>query len=128
MKRSVECLFKLGDKVLCKSFIKPSGFSFEQSEDGDKCVLTNSKTGYVGPEIDEFEVCDRYERVEKRFEGVFVGVTTLNTKLTAEYHDDPYCAPGFHCYTGSPKQFAVVYYANNKKRYVPIEDIEKISG
>ena len=126
--KMIDCPFWLGDKVLCRSFIQPSGFSFE-IEDGDKCVLINSKTGYIAPEeVDEYAECARFERVEKVFTGVFVGVTTKNTKLTAEYHDDEYCAPSFHCYTEAPKQFAVVYYANNKKRYVPLNDIEKVSG
>lgn len=58
--------------------------------------------------------------------GVFVGVTWLCTELFCEWNDPPYGRSGFQCSSINPKPFAIVYYAENKKRLVPMDSIEKV--
>ena len=60
------------------------------------------------------------------FTGVFVGVTWLCTELFCEWNDPPYERSGFQCSSINPKPFAIVYYAENKKRLVPMDSIEKV--
>lgn len=38
----------------------------------------------------------------------------------------PYGRSGFQCSSTNPKPFAIVYYAENKKRLVPMDSIEKV--
>ena len=37
-----------------------------------------------------------------------------------------YGRSGFQCSSINPKPFAIVYYAENKKRLVPMDGIEKV--
>ena len=38
----------------------------------------------------------------------------------------PYGRSGFQCSSINPKPFAIVYYAENKKRLVPMDSIKKV--
>lgn len=76
---------------------------------------------------------DRRLRVREKFvtktalfTGVFVGVTWLCTELFCEWNEPPYGRSGFQCSSINPKPFAIVYYAENKKRLVPMDGIEKV--
>ena len=66
------------------------------------------------------------KKIEKCFKGIYVGTTSLCTKIFCSYDtwlDRDY----FRFGKTAPKQFAVVYYADNKKRLVPIDDLEIIN-
>ena len=70
--------------------------------------------------------CEKFVTKTALFTGVFVGVTWLCTELFCEWNDPPYGRSGFQCSSINPKPFAIVYYAENKKRLVPMDSIEKV--
>ena len=76
--------------------------------------------------MDGFESCEKYETKAASFTGIFVGVTTLCTELFCEWNENPYGRSGYQCSSLTPKPFAIVYYAENKKRLVPMDSIEKV--
>lgn len=53
-------------------------------------------------------------------------MTWLCTELFCEWNDPPYGRSGFQCSSINPKPFVIVYYAENKKRLVPMDSIEKV--
>lgn len=70
-----------------------------------------------------------YQKTEKPFRGIVVGVISLLIKayLVAEYQEDPYSGRGFTQISREPEEMAtvaIVYYGNNRKRFVSIEDLE----
>lgn len=68
------------------------------------------------------------ERVEEEFTGVVVGVTEINVKgqIGTDWECDGCGIEYGHCYKliTDRQKVAVVYYRNNAKRYVPLEDLE----
>ena len=86
--------------------------------------LGNGQT--EGKEVDGFESCEKFVTKTALFTGVFVGVTTLCTELFCEWNENPYGRSGYQCSSVNPKPFAIVYYAENKKRLVPMESIKKV--
>lgn len=125
-----------GQKVECSAYIKKSGnnyhienegFPFGNPADYPRCIYWE-KGSSEGIEVEDYHECDRFVVVEKPFTGVFVGTTALNTKIIAELHsNDPYCADHYETRSGSPKRFAIVYYASGKKRFVPLEAIKSLN-
>ena len=92
------------------------------------CRLWNKATHKYSEEIDDYMETNRFEKIEGNFEGIYVGLTSLCTKIFASadynYHfQEDFFRFGKTC----PEKFAVVYYANNKKRLVPIDDLEIIN-
>lgn len=73
-----------------------------------------------------YESCKKFVTKTALFTGVFVGVTWLCTELFCEWNEPPYGRSGFQCSSINPKPFAIVYYAENKKRLVPMDGIEKV--
>lgn len=72
------------------------------------------------------------ERIEEEFTGVVVGVTEVNVKgeIGTDWECDG-CGREFgHCYKliTDRQKVAVVYFKNNVKRYVPLEDLEIIEA
>lgn len=70
-----------------------------------------------------------YERTEAEFDGVLVGYMRLNVKslIGTDWYEDEHRSYGY-CFkkvTEKPK-VGVVYYRNNSKRYVLVEDLEEI--
>ena len=65
----------------------------------------------------------RYDlkKPSRPFRGVCVGVANKNTTIHEVLDDDV-----LNKWTVNNKQFAIVYYANNKKRLVPLENIIQI--
>lgn len=53
-------------------------------------------------------------------------MTVLCTELFCDWNDHPYGGSGYQCSSMTPKPFAIVYYAENKKRLVPMDSIEKV--
>ena len=70
-----------------------------------------------------------YERTEAEFDGVLVGYMRLNVKslIGTDWYEDEHRSYGY-CFkkvTEKPK-VGVVYFRNNSKRYVLVEDLEEI--
>ena len=119
---------KLGDIVICSEYIKPSGNHYEilrgkKTRSGAPVCLYREKGASEenGVEVDDCHGCERYKTIGKTFTGIYVGTTSLCTRLYAEYWDDEYGNSGFRTHCEEPHKFAIVYYADNKKRLVPIE-------
>ena len=112
--------YKLGDKVSCRGYIKHSGNFFAITD--DSCAKCNH---YVNSYIDLYDYieqeCERYAYIDNPFEGIYVGTTTLNTRICVMWEDGQYGKSGWQTNTDYPRDFAVVYYQDNKKHYVPIE-------
>lgn len=133
---------ELFDKCRCKGFYK-------QAHDGiwvhlDQTTLTacamnsnlanKDNDGTMEEDIDCVEKT-YYEHVQLNFSGVIVGFKDLVVKgyLDVEYQDAVDVGVGtipekFYV-VKRPKEIvkcAIIYYANNMKHYVPIEDIEPI--
>lgn len=128
----------LFDKVRCKGF-------FKKVHDGKFLVLDDerliaevctSKNGFDVEEIECGEETEKtyYEYVKKPIsKGVIVGFVDLVVSgwIGCEWQDSVDVGIGvipekFYA-TKRPKEIAkcaVVYYANNKKHYVPLEDLE----
>lgn len=72
------------------------------------------------------------ERVEEEFTGVVVGITEVNVKgqIGTDWECDEYGREYGHCYKliTDRQKVAVVYFKNNAKRYVPLEDLEIIEA
>ncbi|MEG0365533.1 MAG: hypothetical protein RR585_01765, partial [Coprobacillus sp.] len=68
-----------------------------------------------------------YERKDKSFTGFLVGYKdiVINGIVGVDYNDNPYCECDY-IYKQPLKvcKCAIIYFANNRKRYVPLEDIE----
>ena len=118
---------KLGDKVRCSAYIKKSGFYYDTGIALDRHYCCCVTAPDVDPEeVEDYHSCERFKMVEKEFTGVYVGTTTINTRLAAEYYDDTY-RTGYRTFTEEPKKFCVVYFKENQKRIVPIDRIEVVS-
>ncbi len=121
---------KLGDWVRCTGYIKRSGNHFEvldgkDTESGFPSCVYWSAGATEGTDVEDYHICDRFVVKKATFSGVYVGTTTMCVKLNAEYEDGPYAAPHFRTYSDTPEKFAVVYYADNKRRLVPLDMIEE---
>lgn len=131
---------KLFDKVKCKGFyskVYDGTYIFLDKENLKAAHMNSNATEtncIVEEEVDRVEKT-YYKYVSKNFSGLIVGFKDLIVKgyLDVIYHDAVDVGIGV-----LPEQFfvdktakdivkcAVVYYANNKKHYVPLEDIKKV--
>ena len=116
----------LGDMVVCSAYIRPSGWHFEIYDQPEQSAYLIGNGQTEGKEVDGFESCEKFVMKTALFTGVFVGVTTLCTELFCEWNENPYGRSGYQCSSVNPKPFAIVYYAENKKRLVPMESIKKV--
>lgn len=119
----------LGDMVVCDAYARPTNcyFNIYKDEDGEHAVLVKNGENSA-EEVNGYESREKFETIETLFTGVFVGTTVLNTELLCEWDDAPYGGlSGFNCTSVNPKKFAVVYYALNRKRLVPIDHVRKVS-
>ena len=114
--------FELGQKVICSAYVKKTKNHYETSEDRDDCDFWADGSD-EGVAVEDFHICDKFVRVPKPFKGVYVGTTVLTTKILAEYDEPPYGRPGFYFSSEEPRPFVVVYYADNRKRLVPMDAI-----
>ena len=118
---------KLGDRVKCDGYIKKTGCNFIFSEDRTECCLWE-KNKSEAVQVEGCQSVEKFRIINTTFYGVYVGTTSLCTVLTAEYGATRYgfeLNEGFFAYSKKPRKFAVVYYANNKKRLVPLDMIEE---
>ena len=69
------------------------------------------------------------ERTEEEFEGVIVGYTRIKAtgRIGTDWSDNPYEQEHGYCFKWIEEypKVAVVYFKNNCKRYVPIDDLEE---
>ena len=127
---------KVGDRVHCTAYAEriKGGISimdFSPFDDifGDgvskkEVVYFDSEKNEIASiPYDEFTyvTTNKFRTVKKEFDGIYVGITRLATKLSAEYGEDIYGNEYVRFESERVKPFAVVYYANNRKRLVPIE-------
>ena len=136
---------KIGDKVHCTKYVERNHqsidivepFDFDSFDElfGDipndmprvecKSVVyyDTEKKEKVAIPWSEFTdaTIDKFKTIEKEFDGIYVGTTRLTTKLTATYETPPYGNDYIRFEGECVKKFAVVYYANNRKRLVPID-------
>lgn len=120
----------IGTKVRCKSYIKKSGCHFvvynkdvtESGEEEIEAVIGTEPLDNITEELvtNYISSVPLYNTVEKEFTGVYVGTTFKATTLVAEYMDDTY-HQWWQFRRENGKQFAVVYYANNRKRLVDLK-------
>lgn len=119
----MEVKFELGQRVICSAYAKKTGNHYETDE-GRDAYCTYWETGVSeGVLVEDFHSCDKFMAVPTPFKGVYVGTTILCTKIVAEWEEPPYGKEGFRFRSEEPKPFAVVYYADNKKRLVPMDAI-----
>lgn len=126
-------MLALGDKVRCEAYIKPSGNRYiiaseRETEFGVASCYYWENGASESVEVEDCHSCNRYRIIEKAFSGVYVGTTTLCTRINAEGWDDSYGNSGFRTHCDEPKKFAIVYYADNKKRLVPIDKIKEATN
>lgn len=120
---------KLGDKVACSQYVKNAGNHYEviKAEDTPNNIEAAfywEKGASESVEVDDFHSCQLFETVDKCFMGIFVGTTTLCTALECTYEEPTYSKDGFRFRKFNPQKFAIVYYANNRKRLVPLNSIK----
>ena len=110
--------------MTCSAYIKKTGNFYEIDKEQAYCLFHENGASESEPVEDE-HWCERFRTIEKQFTGVFVGTTNLNTRLCADWDNHPYTGKLFvNTYTEEIKTFAVVYYADNAKRLVPIDRLE----
>lgn len=130
---------KLFEKVNCTGFYKPfkDGKWLQLNEEDH--TADSMDMNIVGPENDgtvekDVEYIEKtyYKHVDKKFSGVIVGYkdVVIVGYLEAVYQEEIDVGVGVipekFCVYKNPKETvkcAVVYYANNMKHYVPLEDI-----
>lgn len=131
---------KLFDKVRCKGFYKKIRDGIWIHLDKNSLTAYKMNGALCGDAIEEEEVeCVEkiyYEHRNRNFSGVIVGFIDLVVK---GYLDVNYCdavdvgvgiIPERISVSKRPKEIvkcAIVYYADNRKHYVPLEDIESVS-
>lgn len=128
---------KIGDKVHCTAYVERTGqgisvidlTSFARIDDDlppekKVCYCENNKV--IAIPYHEFTdaTIDKFKTIEKEFDGIYVGTTRLTTKLSATYETPPYGKDYIRFYGECVKPFAVVYYANNRKRLVPLDCVK----
>ena len=127
---------KLFDKVKCKGFYKKAhdGKSLFLDKENLKAYEFLSIEGE--PEGEEIDYIEKtyYEHVNGEFSGVLVGFVDLVVKGSLEaIYQDPVdvgigTIPERFYVSKTPIEVvkcAIVYYANNKKHYVPLDEITK---
>ena len=128
---------KIGDKVHCTAYVKKRGCGihvedFSPFDDLGGLADEFPARGVNYYDADKKETVwipysefteatvDKFKTIAKEFDGIYVGTTHLATKIWAIYEE--WGGGGSIRFRSTDiKKFAVVYYANNKKRLVPID-------
>ena len=125
---------KIGDKVHCTAYVERrrqgisvidcSPFFIDGGVSPKEVVYYDAeKNEMVSIPYNEFTdvTVDKFKTIVKEFDGIYVGATRLATKLSATYETPPYGNDYIRFESECYKKFAVVYYANNRKRLVPVD-------
>ena len=100
---------------------------------GHETVLAEDSSGNVIKDLSscEGEYVNKkyYERIPCEFDGFIVGITKIKAegRIGTEWESDPHYEEYGHCFkesTWQPK-VGVVYFRNNCKRYVLLDDMEE---
>lgn len=121
----------LGQRVKCYGYLKKTGANYITSfADGLGNVMPSDLAYRTWEDhindknrIEDYDDQNRFELIEKEFEGIYVGTTTINLNLTCESFDDSY-TQGWKTETNTPFKCARIYYADNKSRLVPLDMID----
>ena len=121
----------LGKRVKCYGYLKKTNANYiitDMDDFGRVGIPDLAYRTYEDQEKDEnriegYDSQNRYELIEKGFESIYVGTTTVNLNLTCEEFDDGY-TQGWKTETNTPFKCARVYYADNKSRLVPLDMID----
>lgn len=147
---------KLFKKVHCKAYLKkikdgvyiqffnPDGTYYDDRFVYDydiKAIAYRTKFDEKGLNCDE-EIADLSEfdgssvekiyrtRIEHEFDGFVVGYTKVDTKgrIGTDWDSGEYCREHGHCWKEITERskVAIVYFKNNCKRYVLLDDLEFI--
>lgn len=135
---------KMGDKVHCTAYVERTGQGisvmdyspfdsiFDEGAPRKEVVYFDAEKNEMAsiPYNDFTDVTvDKFKTIEKEFDGIYVGTTRLATKLTAILETPEYDGKDYIRFeSGEVKKFAVVYYANNRKRLVPIDCVKEGAG
>lgn len=114
----------LGDVVLCDAYLVKTKKYFSPNykkgilelREQDNKVIKEIESGCIG-ELSRYDL----KKPSRPFRGVCVGVANKNTTIHEVLDDDV-----LNKWTVDNKQFTVVYYADNKKRLVPFENIIQV--
>lgn len=115
---------RFGDWVICDAYIIKSGKSISVADEGCPMIYDSVTDTATKIEAEYHPSVKRYHTKQHRFIGIYVGTTTKATRIIARYCEDTYTS-GWRVSTDTPQTFAVVYYGNNKKRYVPLDKLRK---
>ena len=99
---------KLGDWVHCTRCIRKTGNHYE-----------------VIPAENTMDDCERIKFVDMQFDGVYVGTTTVCRRLECSYETPLYGKEGYRFEKYDPIEAAIVYYAQNHKRLVPLDSLQQ---
>ena len=121
----------LGQRVKCFSYLKKTSANYIITDTNDFGRVGMPDVAYRTWEdhakdidrIEDYDDQNRYELIEKEFEGIYVGTTTVNLNLTCEEFDDGY-TQGFKIESDTPFKCARIYYRDNKSRLVPLDRLE----
>lgn len=121
---------KLGDWVHCTRYIRKTGNHYEVIPAENTMDKTEKamyfECGAETPvEVDGFHDCERIKFVDMQFDGVYVGTTTVFRRLECSYEEPPYGPAGYRFEKYDSFQVAIVYYAQNRKRMVPLDSLQK---
>lgn len=125
---------KIGYKVHCTAYVERirqgihvmDYLPFDDGRGKEVVYYDAEKNEMASIPYNEFTdvTVDKFKTIEKEFDGIHVGTTRLATKLSATYETPPYGNDYIRFESECYKKFAVVYYANNRKRLVPIDCIK----
>lgn len=123
----------LGQRVKCFGYLKKTSANYIITDIDDFGRVRMSDLAYRTYEdqdkdinrIEDYDDQNRFELIEKEFEGIYVGTTTINLNLTCEPFDDSY-TQGWKTESNTPFKCARVFYADNKSRLVPLDKLEII--
>lgn len=115
----------LGDIVVCDAYITKSKSYFSPNykkgvleiRDSNNKLIEEVESGSTG-ELPRYDI----KKPSRPFRGVCVGIANKNT-VRREVFDDNDTITNW---TVNNKQFLVVYYSNNKKRLVPLENVLRV--
>lgn len=121
---------KLGDWVHCTRCIRKTGNHYEiipaeNAMDNTETALYFERGAESPVEVDGFHDCERIEFVDMQFEGVYVGTTMVCRRLECSYETPPYGKEGYRFEKYDPIEVAIVYYAQNHKRLVPLDSLRQ---
>lgn len=121
-------LYEYGKEVLKADTVNDynsKAIAYRYDEDRNEEVQIANLSEFDGGSVEK----TYYERTEAEFDGVLVGYVRLNVKslIGTDWYEDEHRSYGY-CFkkvTEKPK-VGIVYFRNNSRRYVLVEDLEEI--